>query len=368
MQPKLILRGPINPLSLGNVTFNVARALLRKGVDVIFIPNANYDFRAYDSAPQADKEAVQKAAQDSLRRLERDIPALNIWHLNGAENLSSRKSFLFTFYETDAPTLEEKALVAWQDHVFFSSSYSADIFKAQFGLENVSPLPLGFDPDFAPTGKTYFPNTTIHFGLMGKWEKRKHTEKIIKMWIKEFGNKPQYKLTCAVDNPFFNPQIMQGLKNNVFGGQPCNNVSFINFMATNSLVNDFMNSIDIDLTGLSGAEGWNLPTFNVLCLGGFAVVLNATGHKDWATSDNCTLVNPCGKEDCYDEFFFKRGAPFNQGSIYKFDEEQALVAIKKIINEKFGPNKPRPRNANGVKLVEQFTWEKTAEKILEKIF
>jgi hypothetical protein len=29
-------------------------------------------------------------------------------------------------------------------------------------------------------------------------------------------------------------------------------------------MNEFLNAIDVDLTGMSGGEGWNLPAFNAI--------------------------------------------------------------------------------------------------------
>ena len=96
------------------------------------------------------------------------------------------------------------------------------------------------------------------------------------------------------------------------------NVNFLPFMPKNSQVNDYLNSIDIDLGGMSGAEGWNLPSFNATCLGKWSIVLNCSAHKDWANEENCILLNPSGKEPVYDKIFFQEGSEFNQGNIYTF--------------------------------------------------
>ena len=77
-----------------------------------------------------------------------------------------------------------------------------------------------------------------------------------------------------------------------------------------------MCSIDIDLTGLSGGEGWNLPAFNCTALGKWSVVLNASAHKDWATESNSILVEPSGQIPVDDGLFFKTGLPINQGKFF----------------------------------------------------
>ena len=41
-----------------------------------------------------------------------------------------------------------------------------------------------------------------------------------------------------------------------------------------SKVNILINNIDIDLSGLSNGEGWNLPAFNATALGKWSIVSN----------------------------------------------------------------------------------------------
>ncbi|NDG53929.1 MAG: hypothetical protein EBY39_13075, partial [Flavobacteriia bacterium] len=164
---------------------------------------------------------------------------------------------------------------------------------------------------------------------MGKFEKRKHTEKIIRCWAKKYGNNYNYQLTCCVSNPFYKKEDMQNTLSNVLQGKRYGNINFLPFMPKNSEVNDYLNSIDIDLGGMSGAEGWNLPSFNATCLGKWSVVLNSTSHKDWATKENSILVEPNGSEPIYDGIFFHKNTPFNQGNISTFNEDEFISAMEK---------------------------------------
>ena len=129
-----------------------------------------------------------------------------------------------------------------------------------------------------------------------------------------------------------------------------------------SIVCDFLNSIDIDLSGLSNGEGWNLPSFNATALGKWSVVSNCSAHKDWATDQNCILVDPVGKQDCYDNFFFKEGMPFNQGQYYKLNGDDILAGFDKAV-ERAGQ-----KNTEGTKLRDKFTYSKTVDSILDYIY
>jgi hypothetical protein len=283
--------------------------------------------------------------------------SLKLWHINGAEKRITKKQVLFSFYELDEPTETERSIVNLQDATIFSSSYARDSFAAS-GYENVFFTPLGFDSSFYKTNKNYLENK-VHFVLMGKFEKRKHTDKIIKLWAKRYGNNPKFQLSCSITNPFLDAELMKrivaGYKN------MASNINFLPFVQTNAEVNDILNSADIDLSGLSGAEGWGLPAFNATCLGKWSVVLNATSHKDWATKSNSILVEPSRKIEAYDGTFFAKGSNFNQGSIYDFNEEAAIAAFEKavdLVNRK-------EQNANGLLLGQKFTYANTVSRIRE---
>ena len=264
----------------------------------------NPDLQAYDIEEDL-KRYIEAAINRRLDFFKPDIPCLKLWHLNGSENRKNKDQYLFTFYECNEPSDFEVKLSRGQDHTFFSSNYSRDAFFER-GASNTSFLPLGFDPDFFPTNKKYLEGVT-HFGLMGKFENRKHTAKIIE-------------------------------------------------------VNDLLNSLDIDLTGLSGGEGWNLPAFNATALGKWGVVLNATSHKDWATPTNSILVEPSGSMPVYDGVFFNEGTPFNNGTFYTWTEEEAIAAMEKA------ESKVGQVNTEGQKLAGEFTYSRTVDLILSTIF
>ena len=268
--------------------------------------------------------------------------------------------FLYTFYEVDSPTEEEISIVKAQKHVFFSCSSAADKFK-EMGCDNVSYVPLGLDESFKAIEKDYLENDVIHFGLVGKFEKRKNTALIIRSWLKLFGGNPKYQLTCLVNNPFFKKEQMQEVLNMAIGNYPFSNLNFLPRLKTNEEVNDFINSIDIDLSGMSNGEGWNLPSFNATALGKWSIVSNCSSHKDWANEENCILIEPDGKQECYDNIFFRKGEKFNQGNYFLIEEETISNAIEKSLSF------AKTTNKNGMKLAEQFTYEKSINLILETI-
>lgn len=356
---KIILKCPINNVSFGNVSLNLIREFFKKEFSIAHFPIGNPEASVYDKITTEFKEYLQSSVNKRFKLLDKNLPTLQLWHINGSENTISKNSNLITFYELDEPTESEKNIVNMHDRVMFSSSYAAKIFKS-IGCDNVYHIPMGFDPDLHKTDKKYLTDK-IHFGLMGKFEKRKHTAKIINLWAKKYGNNYNYQLSCCITNPFLKNDQMNQLINQALGGKQYGNINFLPFLKTNSEVNEFLNAIDIDLGGLSGAEGWNLPSFNATALGKWSLVLNATSHKDWANSKNSILVEPSGKIPAYDGHFFQEGSAFNQGSIYDFDEEEVFSKMEEA------ESKCQKENVEGLKLQEDFSYRKTVDKILEYI-
>ena len=356
---ELIVKCPINSVSFGNVSLNLMREFFNKGIRIGHFPIGNPDASVYDKLTPAMKEWLQECLNNRFKMLDREIPTLQLWHLNGSENRITPKQYLITFYELNSPTLVEKKLADLQDEVLFSSQHAADAFR-NVGCKNISSIPMGFDTDLSITGKTYLQDK-VHFGLMGKWEKRKHSAQILKLWAKQYGNDHNYQLSCCITNPFMKPEELNEAISEVLGGERYSNINFLPFLKTNSEVNEFLNAIDIDLSGLSGGEGWNLPAFNATALGKWSVVLNATSHKDWATPENSILVSPSGQTPAADGKFFFQGGDFNQGSIYTFSDEDALLAMKEAESKAGSPN------AEGIKLQQEFSYAKTVDAILNRI-
>lgn len=355
----LIFKCPVNSVSFGNISLNLLREMFNRDMVVAHFPIGNVDASVYDKLSDDLKEWLQSSINNRYKLLKQDSPTLQLWHINGSENRITSKHHLITFYELDSPTDTEKSIVNIHDSVMFSSKCSAKSFKS-IGCKNSSHIPIGFDPDFHKTGKEYL-NDKIHFGLMGKFEKRKHTGKILKLWADKYGNNYNYQLSCCINNGFLKPEQLNQFIHQALDGKQYGNINFLPFLKTNSEVNEFMNAIDIDLTGLSGAEGWNLPAFNATALGKWSIVLNATSHKDWANEKNSILVESSGKTPAYDGIFFQEGAPFNQGNIHTFNDEEVVSKMEEA------ESKCKKENVEGIKLQEKFSYSNMLDCVIKNI-
>jgi hypothetical protein len=353
---------PLNNLSFGQVGFNLLYEFYKMGLNPSIFKASDHpiDYTAYDFEEDFIKW-ISANHSASLVKHNRSLPIIRLWHINESWRTYSDKQILLTFHETDRLTSAE-VNIAKNSKLCVSSEFSKNVFK-EHGL-NSDVVHLGFDQKhFKRLNKTYFDDGRITFNLCGKFEKRKHHSKIIKAWVKKFGRDKRYSLQCSLHNLFYqDANELKLIYSDILDGKNVFNVSFLSFMSKNSIYNDFLNSGDI-VIGMSGGEGWGLPEFQSVGIGKHAVILNATSYKEWATNENSVLVEPSGKLEVYDGKFFFKDSPFNQGSIYDFNEDAFIDGCEKAIER----HQKNPINEEGMKLQNRFKYSDTANKLLSLI-
>lgn len=361
---------PISQVSFGQVAFNLLKPIYKSGRENICIfPRQNFDFNSFSQPFEEFKHDFEgyaawmtKLANEAYLNFSRDNPTFKLWHIHGIGESYGKDQVVMTFHETSALTKSEKQLLKSQKAVIVTSKYTEEVFKSH-GLRNVKYAQIGLDDWYFRRIEepiTDHDPEIITFGLRGKLEVRKHTIKIIKAWSKKYGKNKKYRLNCSVSNPFLDVDIIQLITHHLGGEIPWN-INFIPFQVSNRIYNKILNSSDIDLTGLSGCEGFNLPLFQSLCCGRQAVVLNAHVHKDYCTDKNSILIDPCGQIDADDGLFFRKGTAFNQGTWFDFDEDDAISAMEKaeIV--------AKVRNTEGELLKDTFTSESGAKVVMDTL-
>jgi len=352
---------PLNSLSFGNVSFNILRTLFERGEEVSVLPIGGTDLSAFNVSEEFMAwltSSIERGITDHSRK----DKGLKLWHIQGLSESFQEQPCSLTFHETDRLTSVETNILKQQKTVFVTSNYTKKVFE-NHGLTNVAYCPLGFDGyHFHKTGKRYLGKNVKTFGLYGKLESRKNTIRILSAWIKKFGNKDNFALNCAISNAFLPEQQMKSLIASTFpnGEQPFN-VNFVDFRKTLEEYNDVLNAADVDLTGMSSCEGFNLPTFQSLCLGKWSVCLNAHVHKDFANESNAILVEPSGTRQAEDGVFFRQGYFVNQGEWADFSDEDLDIALDKAAELAKTPN------PKGEALAKEFTWDRTVDTILEHL-
>lgn len=361
------LNVPINSVSYGSSSIAIIREIYKRGLSPCVFPiSGQFDLSAQKDDPDFTLW-LQACINKSYKVHKRDSTSFKLWHLNQALDGFSKDQILYFFHETDTVTDEEINVVNNQKLCFVSSKYTKEVFE-EYGAKNIVYSPLGFDShNFYRTNKAYLNSEVITFCLLGKFEKRKATERILKLWVKKFGNDRRYQLNCLVYNCFLGrtPEEIsnnnQVLINQALEGKRIWNINFFPWLQTNAEVNDLLNASDINLTGLSLLEGFNLPLFNSLCLGKWAVVLNQHVHRDYCNEKNSFLVPASSKVPASDGLFFHPGQRWNQGNWFNFEDDAAIATMELSLS------KAKERNVEGEILKENFTYQKVVDDVLKNI-
>lgn len=349
------LQAPFNPTSIGQTSYNLFKAMIKKGEEIRLFPYQNQIDLSCFNVSGDDHAAIQSALDAQYSR---SNPSLQVWHIRDSEANVGRHPSLMTFHETSEITKREFEVLQSYDTVFVSSSYTQLVFESA-GLENVVHTPLGFDADsFQRIEK---PDTdVITFGLRGKVEDRKNTLRILKIWAKQYGGNPKYRLDCSINSFFVKQDELLRMVQSVMPDKCIPwNINLLPFCQQNFAYNQALNNADIDLTGMSSCEGFNLPLYQSLALGKHAVVLNAHVHKDYCNEKNSVLVEPSGMRDASDGKFFIPGQDFNQGQWFDFDDDDFVEAMG-VAESRF---LTEVRNTRGEEL-RLLTFENTADDIL----
>jgi len=356
---KFALHFPFNKTSLGQCSNNIAREIFKKNLNTNIFHIGQPDHSMLES----EQNFVRWIVENSIRAEElhsKNDPIIKLWHITGSLESYSSSQFLYTFYELDSPTARELNILKNQAAVFVPSKHYADLFSG-FGI-NCQAIPLAFDSNSFSKIDIKYPDNRICFGLAGKLEKRKHHLKILNAWAKKYGNRSDIYLNCAIYNNFLKAEDQSSMIGQALEGKKYFNINFIPWMDNQKDYNQFINAKHI-IIAMSGGETWGLPEFTSVALGKHCVGLKAHGYKDWMNEENSICITPNGKIPAYDNIFFREGQPFNQGNIFDFSVDDFLDACDIAIEKA----KSNPINSAGLKLQQEFSWEKTTNLILDNI-
>lgn len=357
---------PLNSVSYGQMCVGLTFEIYERGLTPNIFPIGQVDLSAYD-LPNGYTEWLNYCVKKAHAKFKRSEPCLKIWHIEGLKERISDYQVVWTAHETNMLTDEEANILRNVDKVFGVSNYVTSVFRNHD--VDAHTCHNFFDSRHLKKEEVKRQEDVTHWTLIGKIEKRKKTIDVIKAWCKKYANHRQHILHLSIDNPWLlngepdpikrNKMMMQYVAGAI-GGLPAN-INFIPHVIKNSEMNQVYNVADVNLSGCSGAEGFNLPFFNSLCLGKQAVGVRAHAHLDFASNENSILFEPRELIDISDGLFFSYGGIFNQGKMYDWDEDKVIEAMEKA--EKIA----KVPNPEGEKLAEKFSVKNTANILLKAL-
>lgn len=350
---------PLNGSGYGQMSVLALFEIFKRNLTPNVFPIGEIDLRAFD-VPEEFPVWLEYCIKKANKSFSRKQPALKIWHPYDLKERLSDYQVAWVAHESSLITPSEQNILKNLDKVLVVSNYVKKVF-GEGGIE-AQTVPNFFDARHLKRINVKRDENVTHWSLIGKLEKRKRTVDIIRAWVKLYGNRRDHVLHLSINNPwiFKDMNSLIGFVVNQIGGLPFN-LNFIPHLEKNAQMNEVYNVADVNLSGGSSAEGFNLPFFNSLALGKQCVSLNAHAHLDFATEENSILFEPTELMDMADGIFFKPGEEFNQGKQWDWNESDLLMALEKA--EKVAKN----RNVAGELLKEQFSVERTVDLLLDSL-
>lgn len=361
------LKCPVNPLGYGVVGRNVFRTL-SKDHEITFWPIGQPHIESKEEGEELSKAV---ARQESYYRM---APSVLIWHQHSlAEHIGKGQHCGFPIFELDKFTNREKHHLLSQDKIFVTSMWAKSVILNNIDIEDdrVFVVPLGVDLDiFSPLPQLFPPlNKELNkpgptvFLNVGKWEYRKGHDILIDAFNMAFEPSDNVMLQMMNHNPFLNEQQAEEWHGKYKNCKMGDHVLLIPRVNSHSEVAKIMTMADCGVFP-SRAEGWNLEALEMMALGKRVIVTNYSAHTEFCNEDNACLIDIDNTEEAWDGLWFH-----GQGNWAELGEKQLdqLVNYMRLIHKIKQSEDNIPGNDAAVQTAKKFTWENTANAIINAI-
>jgi len=352
---KINVNCPIGKTGYGITSLNIIKQLHLLGADLTLFPiGNNMELNGEEEKPIINKMV---SGMDSF---DPSAPFLKIWHQHDlALRVGHGEYFTYPFFELDTLNKKEKHHINCCDHIFTSCAWAKDVLLKNDISIPITIAPLAVDTNiFNIPKKIRLDNNNYVFGHVGKWEKRKSQDILLKAFELAFDINDNVELWLLPHNPFLNKQEEEVWLDLVRNNKLKDKIKVFNRLATQYQLADFIFNIDCGVF-LSRAEGWNNEILEFMAMNKPIIATNYSAHTEYCTDNNSYMVHVEDTELAEDgKWFFGTGkwAKLGDSEISQTVEYMRYVYKNKIIS-----------NTDGVKTAEKYSWKNTAQIILNTI-
>jgi len=208
-----------------------------------------------------------------------DIVLVDCFHPYYNHNYSGKKIFFNVWEKTRySDDFFNKLQSAYQ--VWVPTQWQKDCLIQQ-GLDcnKIKIVPEGIDTEeLYPNLERKYDKFT--FLILGKWEKRKSTEELIKAYVELFGSNPNVQLLLSCSNNFPDDHFNSTKARLENIGIQHENIKIIDFQSRADLIK-MIQSSHVFLS-CARSEGWNLPLIESMACGIPAIYSNCAGQLEFA--------------------------------------------------------------------------------------
>lgn len=351
---KLNVMAPINGTGYGVAAKNIIRQLGRPEMEleVSLFPRQNKCL----SDNEEELALFQSMGANALE-FDYDATTLNIWHeFDLAHRVGNGQYVAFPFFEMTKLSEIARHHLKMPHKVIVASKWARNIVHNNVDRGQVFVAPLGVDTSIFFPAK---PNDDghYHFFTIGKWEKRKGHDFILRCFDKAFSKQDKVQLHFLTSHFAFPERYTAHWTKMCQSCALHNKVHIVKPMATHKNVADFIRSCHCGLYP-SRAEGWNLELLESMACSKPVITTNYSAHTEYVTNKNAFLIETPNLELASDGYYFHGES--GEWAELDYDEEECMVEyMRRCFKERI------VENPEGVKTAQEFTWERTASKILE---
>lgn len=373
----LNIYAPINLLGYGIHASNIIKALMDKNIPINLSKIGQVQVDPYF-------EPYWKAAEQNLNQFSSKNPTLFIFHDELSHQCSGNPVAVFSVFETTVlkPLSKHMLMNGPADMIFTTTEEHANILKQNGITKPIHVVHEGVDDcifNTIPTTK-YIDTGKFTFITVGKNEKRKNTNEIVKAFIDVIGSQ-EAALIAHTFNPFLNNQQDHPFKNLAcwvnfdpasrgfrYAGWTGKAHKFTNGKADIYFTAPTIQTAEMACLYYSAnvgiqcsrAEGWDLPLSEMLACGIPAIATNVLGHSEYLPGlpeHQDLIINPRGSEAAQDGLWFKgdlgEWSIIDQNDIKdKIDQVFKNKDIYSVKSEKISTY-----------MTENYSWSKAADKI-----
>ncbi len=345
-------QGPINRLGYGVASSNLLNALAKKTRLNLF------PIGPLEVTNPKLQEVVTQSIQNT-KDCDFEAPTLKLWHQNQLlERIGNGRYYGFPIFELDNFTEQELQSLRCPHELIVCSKWAKDVLE-RFTDQPIHVVPLGVDreiffPGSEKRGRTY------KFFTIGKWEVRKGHDFIIECFNKAFEDRDDVELHMATFNPFFQGSMeykAHEWANLAKSSKLGDKITLHGPMATHSDVAYFIRQMDCGLFP-SRAEGWNLELLESMASDKPVIATNYSAHTEYCTHDNSFLLDIEITTEAVDGVWFH-----GQGE-WAFLGQRHKTQMIDYMRHCY---KERPDNRPGLRTAIDYSWENSAEKLLNVI-
>jgi glycosyltransferase involved in cell wall biosynthesis len=362
------LISPINNLGYGVVGFNILKFLTNSGNGIAYFPIGNPSWSNGD-----ELKAFMEPARKNAEKYNPSAPSVRIWHQHELDMFPSSPRVGWPIFELNKFTDRELHHIGHLDKVIVCSKWAKKIVDEAlqssdsphaFSDKYCSVVPLGIDPNIfyfneeEKSKRPYWTSGTTIFLNVGKWEKRKGHGLLLEAFNKAFKPGDDVELWMMNDNPFIgheNDEWKRKYADSPMGAH----IKFFPRFENHEHLRKVYHHVDCGIS-LSAAEGWNLGLPEMMACGVHIVATNYSGHTEYLTKENATLIEPIGMEPANDGKWFH-----GQGEWATFSMDDIVKSLQSVHEKKqagvLGINKA------GIQTARELTWAHSVDKLIQAI-